>query len=152
GGVAPRARAHPAAASLSAPGRRGDAGRGRDRAEPARPLGPAAERGSHRRAARRPRPEDPRPATGTDRRRPRQETPMTRHGPALLAPSPLASAGATYTVNYDTRAALDRISELRARIAEERETLQVLRVEWAWLNAPDRLARLVVEHNDRLEL
>ena len=77
---------------------------------------------------------------------------MTRHGPALLALSLLAIAGWTYNVNYDTRAALDRISELRARIAEERETLQVLRVEWAWLNAPDRLARLVVEHNDRLEL
>ncbi|HET7410518.1 MAG TPA: hypothetical protein VFJ13_09985 [Paracoccaceae bacterium] len=77
---------------------------------------------------------------------------MTRHGPALLALSVLAIAGWTYNVNYDTRAALDRISELRANIADERETLQVLRVEWAWLNAPDRLARLVVEHNDRLAL
>ena len=77
---------------------------------------------------------------------------MTRHGPALLALSLLAIAAWTYNVNYDTRAALDRISALRAGIAEERETLQVLRVEWAWLNAPDRLAQLVVEHNDRLAL
>lgn len=77
---------------------------------------------------------------------------MTRHGPALLALSVLAIAGWTYNVNYDTRAALDRLSDLRARIAEEREALQVLRVEWAYLNAPDRLARLTVEHNDRLKL
>ena len=77
---------------------------------------------------------------------------MTRHGPALLALSVLAIAGWTYNVNYDTRAALDRVSELRGRIAEEREALQVLRVEWAWLNAPDRLSRLVAEHNTRLAL
>jgi hypothetical protein len=77
---------------------------------------------------------------------------MTRHGPALLALSVLAIAGWTYNVNYDTRAALERISELRASIAGEREALQVLRVEWAYLNAPDRLARLVAEHNDRLAL
>ena len=77
---------------------------------------------------------------------------MTRHGPALLALSVLAIAGWTYNVNYDTRAALDRLSELRGRIAEEREALQVLRVEWAWLNAPDRLSRLVAEHNGRLAL
>ncbi len=77
---------------------------------------------------------------------------MTRHGPALLALSVLAIAGWTYNVNYDTRAALDRLSDLRGRIAEEREALQVLRVEWAWLNAPDRLSRLVAEHDDELAL
>lgn len=77
---------------------------------------------------------------------------MTRHGPALLALSVLAIAGWTYNVNYDTRAALDRLSELRGHIAEEREALQVLRVEWAWLNAPDRLSRLLAEHNGRLAL
>lgn len=77
---------------------------------------------------------------------------MTRHGPALLSLTMLAIAGWTYNVNYDTRAALDRLSDLRARIADEREALQVLRVEWAWLNAPDRLTRLLGEHNDRLAL
>lgn len=77
---------------------------------------------------------------------------MTRHGPALLALAVLAIASWTYNVNYDTRAALDRLNTLRAEIAGERENLQVLRVEWAYLNAPDRLARLVAEQNERLAL
>ena len=77
---------------------------------------------------------------------------MTGHGPALLALSVLAIAGWTYNVNYDTRAALDRLDALRAGIAEEREALQVLRVEWAYLNAPDRLVRLLGSVNDRLAL
>ncbi len=75
---------------------------------------------------------------------------MTRHGPALLALSIIASAGWAYNVNYDTRAVLDRLSTVRADIAAEREALQVLRVEWAYLNAPDRLERLVAAHNDVL--
>lgn len=77
---------------------------------------------------------------------------MTRHGPMLLALLVLAIASWTYNVNYDTRAALERVSKLRAQIADERENLQVLRVEWAYLNAPDRLARLVGAHNEELAL
>lgn len=77
---------------------------------------------------------------------------MTRHGPILLGLSVLAVAGWAYSVNYDTRAALDRLSKLRGEIAEERERLQVLRVEWAFLNAPDRLARLIAEHEAELGL
>jgi hypothetical protein len=77
---------------------------------------------------------------------------MTRHGAALLALSIIASAGWAYNVNYDTRAVLDRLSTLRTEIAEQREALQVLRVEWAYLNAPDRLAGLVAKHNDVLGL
>lgn len=77
---------------------------------------------------------------------------MTRHGPMLLALLVLAIASWTYNVNYDTRAALERVSKMRAEIADERENLQVLRVEWAYLNAPDRLARLVGAHNEELAL
>lgn len=77
---------------------------------------------------------------------------MTRHGPMLLALLVLAIASWTYNVNYDTRAALERVSKLRAQIAEERENLQVLQVEWAYLNAPDRLTRLVGAHNEKLAL
>jgi hypothetical protein len=41
---------------------------------------------------------------------------------------------------------------LRSQIAAEREAVEVLRVEWAYLNAPDRLARLVAQYNDLLGL
>lgn len=49
-----------------------------------------------------------------------------------------------YRVNYATQEALGRLSDLRGRIAAEREALAVLRAEWAYLNRPDRLAALVV--------
>ena len=77
---------------------------------------------------------------------------MKRHGFALLGLAIIAVAVWTYNVNYNTRTTLDRVSELRTRIAIERETIQVLRVEWAYLNSPDRLRRLVAAHNDRLML
>ena len=77
---------------------------------------------------------------------------MIKHGIALLALSIIAIAGWAYNVNYNTMTALDRVSELRRQIAEERETLQVLRVEWAWLNAPERLARLTRQFEPQLGL
>lgn len=58
----------------------------------------------------------------------------------------------TYQVKYETTAALGRIEELRDRIAATKERIRVFRVEWAWLNAPERLAALVARHNDRLGL
>ncbi len=48
-----------------------------------------------------------------------------------------------YRVNYATQEALDRVADLRAEIALEREALTVLNAEWAYLNRPDRLAALV---------
>lgn len=57
-----------------------------------------------------------------------------------------------YGVNYKTMSGFDRVDDLRHQIAEEREALQVLRVEWAYLNRPERLSRLVSLHNDRLGL
>ena len=64
----------------------------------------------------------------------------------------IAIAAWAYNVNYNTMTALDRVSELRGKIAKQREAMQVLRVEWAYLNAPDRLAKLVSEHNTHLKL
>jgi hypothetical protein len=48
-----------------------------------------------------------------------------------------------YRVNYATQEAANRVADLRAAIAAEREALAVLRAEWAYLNRPDRLAALV---------
>lgn len=77
---------------------------------------------------------------------------MTRHVFALMALAIIAIAAWAYHVNYNTMTMFDRVSSLRAEIANERETLQVLRVEWAYLNAPDRLAALVAQHNEHLKL
>ena len=64
----------------------------------------------------------------------------------------VAVAAWAYNVNYQTTTTLGRIDALRGEIAAEREHIQVLEVEWAWLNNPDRLARLVALNADRLAL
>lgn len=57
-----------------------------------------------------------------------------------------------YRVNYSTQDAQNRVADLRAAIAHERETLAVLRAEWAYLNRPERLADLADMNFDRLGL
>lgn len=76
---------------------------------------------------------------------------MIRHA-MILVSAVVAIAIWAYGVNYKTMQAIERVADLRAQIADERETLQVLRVEWAYLNAPERLLGLVAQHNDRLRL
>ncbi len=77
---------------------------------------------------------------------------MTRLGLFLLVAAVVGSAAWAYHVNYKTRNALDRIDVLRGQIAAEREAVEVLRVEWAYLNAPERLARLVAKNNEDIQL
>lgn len=77
---------------------------------------------------------------------------MSRLGFALAMLAVVVAAAWAYNVNYQTKTALARVDRLHARIAAEREAVDVLRVEWAYLNAPDRLARLVAMNNDRLDL
>jgi hypothetical protein len=57
-----------------------------------------------------------------------------------------------YKVNYATQEALDRVAELRAEIAREREAMAVLTAEWAYLNRPDRLRALVAANAESLGL
>ena len=77
---------------------------------------------------------------------------MNRLGFALAVVAVVASAAWAYHVNYRTKLALGRVEGLRGQIAAEREGVEVLRVEWAYLNAPDRLMRLVEINNDLLKL
>jgi hypothetical protein len=77
---------------------------------------------------------------------------MSRLGFALSMLLVVAVAGWAYNVNYETAEALKRVRALEREIAAERERLAVLDVEWARLNAPERLRRLVAEHNGRLLL
>jgi hypothetical protein len=77
---------------------------------------------------------------------------MNRLGLALSVLAVVISAAWAYHINYNTKTALGRVDKLRSQIAAEREAVEVLRVEWAYLNAPERLARLVAMNNDRLGL
>lgn len=71
---------------------------------------------------------------------------MRRIGFAFAVLAIVAVATWAYNVNYETKTTLGRIDGLRAAIAAEREHLQVLRVEWAWANNPERLQRLADAH------
>ena len=77
---------------------------------------------------------------------------MTRLGFALSMIAVVATAAWAYHVNYRTKTTLGRVDQLRGQIAAEREMVEVLRVEWAYLNAPDRLSRLVAKQNRHLGL
>jgi hypothetical protein len=57
-----------------------------------------------------------------------------------------------YRQNYETQDAIREAEMVRAEIAELRETLGVLRAEWAYLNRPDRLRELADLNFDRLGL
>lgn len=77
---------------------------------------------------------------------------MKRLLAALSVLAVVAIAAWTYDINYRTKNALREVDRLRAEIAMQHETRQVLRVEWAYLNRPERLKRLVQMHDDRLHL
>ncbi|MGC9370554.1 MAG: cell division protein FtsL [Paracoccaceae bacterium] len=57
-----------------------------------------------------------------------------------------------YNQNYRTHEALKETQKLQREIAQMRETLGVLRAEWAYLNRPDRLRELADLNYDRLGL
>lgn len=57
-----------------------------------------------------------------------------------------------YRENYSTQAALSEARKLQSEIASLRESLSVLRAEWAYLNRPDRLRELADINFDRLQL
>ena len=64
----------------------------------------------------------------------------------------VATAFWSYRMTYRTQDAFERVAELRSEITREREAIAVLEAEWAWLNAPERIAALVKAHEDELGL
>ena len=73
---------------------------------------------------------------------------LTLLGLALV----VAFAGWAYGVKYKAQDALSRVEALRDDIAREKETISVLRAEWAYLNRPERLRMLTEKYFDQLGL
>ena len=70
----------------------------------------------------------------------------------LVALAVVGMATWAYQENYRTQASLREVERVNAEIAGLRETLSVLRAEWAYLNRPDRLRDLADLNFDRLGL
>jgi len=64
----------------------------------------------------------------------------------------MALAVWAYSENYETQEALNDVETLQRKIGTERETLAILRAEWAYLNRPERLRDLADLNFDRLKL
>ena len=48
-----------------------------------------------------------------------------------------------YKINYESRAAHQRVKKLEKSILSENKQIKILRAEWAHLNSPERLRKLV---------
>ena len=57
-----------------------------------------------------------------------------------------------YKINYDSRAADQRVKELEKSILSANKQLKILNAEWAHLNRPDRLRKLAEYYFSELRL
>ena len=64
----------------------------------------------------------------------------------------MALAFWAYSENFETQQALKAMDRVQLQIGTERETLAILRAEWAYLNRPERLRDLADLNFDRLGL
>jgi hypothetical protein len=60
----------------------------------------------------------------------------------------IASAGYAYSIKYETLYYAEQVKKLKGLVQRERDSIAVLRAEWAFLNRPDRLQEAVERHLD----
>jgi hypothetical protein len=71
---------------------------------------------------------------------------FVRQATALCFILAIALALVLLTIKYEVQSLKDELGQLGRDIVRERETIQVLHAEFAYLTQPDRLRRLSTEH------
>ena len=64
----------------------------------------------------------------------------------------IAAATVTYTIKHGAELKLTQIHHLEAEIKLEKDTIELLKADWALVVQPNRLERLVNVYNDELKL
>ncbi|MBX9456003.1 MAG: hypothetical protein KL863_08245 [Rhizobium sp.] len=63
-----------------------------------------------------------------------------------------AAAAVTYTIKHQAELKLEEVRKIEANIKLERDTIDLLRADWALLTQPSRLNRLISTYKDELQL
>ncbi|TCU13604.1 cell division protein FtsL [Rhizobium sullae] len=63
-----------------------------------------------------------------------------------------AAATVTYTIKHRAELKLEEVNRLEAEIKLEKDTIDLLKADWALQSQPNRLERLVNTYNDELKL
>jgi hypothetical protein len=63
-----------------------------------------------------------------------------------------AVAAVTYTIKHQAELKLEEVRKLEAEIKLERDTIDLLRADWALLTQPSRLQRLIADYQSELQL
>ena len=63
-----------------------------------------------------------------------------------------ATASLTYTIKHRAELKLEEVHRLESEIKLEKDTIELLKADWALVSQPNRLERLVNTYNDELKL
>ncbi|MDB5550231.1 MAG: hypothetical protein JWL86_215 [Rhizobium sp.] len=63
-----------------------------------------------------------------------------------------AVAAVTYTIKHQAELKLEEVRKLEAEIKLERDTIDLLRADWALLTQPSRLQKLIAAYQGELQL
>ncbi|WP_337266993.1 cell division protein FtsL [Oryzifoliimicrobium ureilyticus] len=77
---------------------------------------------------------------------------MLRTFDVILIGVMTAAAAATYTIKHRAELKLEDVHKLEAEIKLEKDTIDLLKADWALLSQPNRLESLVNTYNGELQL
>lgn len=71
---------------------------------------------------------------------------------AIMIGSMVAAAAVTYQIKHHAENKLEDIHKIEAEIKLERDTIDLLKADWALLSQPNRLERLITAYQGELKL